>query len=396
MKKIGKRIISLLLVAAMIIICVPVTTLNAKTQIKLSKRKIRMTQGKEIVLKLKGVDKKAKIKWYVSKKGVVKLKNSKKSACRVKAKKQGTTYVKAKYKGKIYRCKVTVVKKKTKKPAPIPVPEPVPEPTPEPTPTPVPEPTPTPEPTPEPTPTVSSDITFNGKKYELSFDDEFDSFDPTKWEYCPEKERQDAGCEWKNSCSSFENGEYVLTCYVDDKGTPLSGGIQTKEKFEQTYGLYHMRFKMEKSSGLWYAFWLLTEKMHNSVGNGATDGAEQDVFELVPNKNLYAMAVHWDGYHEDIKHKGKEKYVKDDFYDEYHELWYEWDKDGYRLYLDGTDEEHLMMKIKGEDTEGTCAVPCYMILSAEFGTYGGEIKKDMEPAHFYVDYVRAYKEKIEK
>ncbi|MBO4591236.1 MAG: hypothetical protein J5684_01580, partial [Eubacterium sp.] len=82
-------------------------------------------------------------------------------------------------------------------------------------------------------------------------------------------------------------------------------------------------------------------------------------------------------------------------YNEYHEIWYEWDEDGYRLYLDGTDEDHLMIDFTGEDTEGICEVPCYMILSAEFGTYGGEIKSDMEPAHFYVDYVRAYTKKAE-
>ena len=38
----------------------------------------------------------------------------------------------------------------------------------------------------------------------------------------------------------------------------------------------------------------------------------------------------------------------------------------------------------------TCAVPSYLIISAEFGTWGGEIDETQLPARFYVDYARVY------
>ena len=238
------------------------------------------------------------------------------------------------------------------------------------------------------------EVTFGGKNYELTFCDDFDFLDTSKWSYCPETKRQDAGCEWRNSCSSFVDGNYVITCSVDEDGTPISGGIRTRNKFSQKYGLYHTRFKMEKSSGLWYAFWLMSKEMGNSVGNGATDGAELDILEVVPNSNEFAMSVHWDGYGEDLKSYSKWKYIEDDFYDDYHELWYEWDEKGYRLYLDGMDEEHLMFDFDGkENTGGTCEVPTYIKITAEFGKWGGPINSDMKPAHFYVDYFEVYSQK---
>lgn len=241
----------------------------------------------------------------------------------------------------------------------------------------------------------SDEVTFEGKKYSLTFADDFDSLDKSRWSYCPQQKRQDAGGEWRDSCSKVENGNYVITCSVTDNGTPISGGIQTRRKFEQTYGLYHMRFKMEKSSGLWYAFWLLTDKMSPfTVGDGAKDGAELDILEVVPASKEFCMTVHWDGYGRNHQKKGETIYISDDFFDKYHELWYVWDKDGYRLYLDGTDEDCLIFNFTGTDYgEGACAVPCYLLISAEFGSWGGKIDKAQLPAHFYVDYVQVYKEK---
>ena len=95
-------------------------------------------------------------------------------------------------------------------------------------------------------------LNFNGKKYELTFSDDFESgkMDKTKWRYSPQMERQDAGGWWKNKCSSFEDGNYVITCTIADDGTtPISGGIQTNGKVEQAFGLFHIRFKIEKADG---------------------------------------------------------------------------------------------------------------------------------------------------
>ena len=48
-------------------------------------------------------------------------------------------------------------------------------------------------------------LDFNGKKYELTFSDDFESgkLDTTKWRYSPEMERQDAGGWWKKTAAAL-------------------------------------------------------------------------------------------------------------------------------------------------------------------------------------------------
>lgn len=238
-------------------------------------------------------------------------------------------------------------------------------------------------------------VTFAGKKYTLTFSDDFDSLDSSKWAYCPQQKRQDAGGVWRNSCSSFEDGNYVITCDVAEDGTPISGGIRSRNKFEQTYGLYNIRFKMEKAEGLWYAFWLLSQKMNDStVGHGAVDGAEIDIIEVVPHEKELYTTIHWDGYGNNWDHKGEAFPIDDSFYDTYHDLWFLWDKKGYKLYLDGTAEENLIFNLPGKKYgKGTCKEPCYMKITAEYGTWGGKIDTEQLPAHFYIDYVRVYEQR---
>ncbi|MCR5720149.1 MAG: family 16 glycosylhydrolase [Lachnospiraceae bacterium] len=237
-------------------------------------------------------------------------------------------------------------------------------------------------------------ISFNGKEYKLTFEDDFDFFDTDKWAYCPEMERQDVGGVWRDSCSRVEDGNYIITCSLADDNTPMSGGIRSNGKYEQTYGLYHIRCKMEKADGLWYAFWLMTDRMEEgSVGNGATDGAELDIFELVPGAEELCMSVHWDGYGDELKSRFDLIDVDDDFYNTYHDIWYLWDKDGYHFYLDGTDSENLVFDFPGDEYgDGTCAVGCDMIISAEYGIWGGDIDPAQLPARYYVDLVQVYSE----
>ena len=242
-------------------------------------------------------------------------------------------------------------------------------------------------------------LSFNGKKYICTFSDEFESekLDNHNWYYCPQQQRQDAGGWWSNSCSTFEDGNYVITCTTKEDGTPISGGIRSLGKFEQTYGLYNIRFKVEKAEGLWYAFWLMTDKMSDAtVGNGATDGAEIDIIEVVPHDKAYYTTIHWDGYGENLKSKHpKGKSINDSFYGTYHDLWFLWDENGYKLYMDGTDSAHLIYNMPGAQYgDGTCQVPCYLKITAEFGLWAGadNLDETQLPAHFYVDYVRVYKE----
>ena len=235
-------------------------------------------------------------------------------------------------------------------------------------------------------------ISFDGREYTLAFEDEFEFFDESKWSRLPEIERQDVGGVWSDSCCDVQDGNLVITCAAHEDGTPVSGGVRSSGEYERTYGLYHIRFKAEDADGLWYAFWLLTDRMEDgSVGNGATDGAEIDIFEFVPHTGEFCMSVHWDGYGEELRSRFETYYPGDSFFGVYHDVWFLWYEDGYRLYLDGTSDEDLIFDFPGSEYgDGTCRVPCDMIISAEFGSWGGEIDESRLPSHLYVDCVQIY------
>ena len=248
------------------------------------------------------------------------------------------------------------------------------------------------------------DFVFDPNNFEddygnVTFFDDFNgnTLDPTKWDKCPEWERQahlDNHGWWEDDCSWVENGNLVLEGKKDGNKL-LSGAIRTKSKdfskvfFEQAEGLFEFKFKAEYASGLWYAVWLMCPEEQENIGNGATDGAEIDMIEILPNDNrrtYYQSAVHWDGYgsQHGSNHKGKD--ISKDFYDDWHVAQFVWHKHGYQLYMDG----ELAYDMKGREFGGTSKVPTYLKITSEFGSWGGPLDKDFESAKFYVDYIKVY------
>ncbi len=244
-------------------------------------------------------------------------------------------------------------------------------------------------------------ITFNGKNYSQTFFDDFTGtkLDTKRWERCPEWQRQDAGGYWRNSCSSVKDGNLIIEAKIEN-GTPISGAVRSRGKFEQTRGLYKIRFKAEKASGLWYAFWLMSDKVSN-IGNGAKDGGEIDIIEILPNdpwmpkdKNTYLnSAVHWDGYGSAHKSYGSQYFIDDSFYNQWHEITFEWTKDYYKAYLDDSEKPFWDSTKEGATAWGGIVQSRnYMKITAEFGKWGGPIDENALPARMYVDWVKVYKE----
>ncbi len=102
--------IILFALAAMLIL--PGMAAEAKTKPKLAAKKKTVTAGQTYKLKLKGVSKKAKVKWKTNKKSVVSIAKKKGNIVTLKAKKKGTAVVTATYKKKKYQCRITVKAKK--------------------------------------------------------------------------------------------------------------------------------------------------------------------------------------------------------------------------------------------------------------------------------------------
>ena len=249
------------------------------------------------------------------------------------------------------------------------------------------------------------DFVFDPNNFEddygnVTFFDDFNenTLDPTKWDKCPEWERQahlDNHGWWEDDCSWVENGNLVLEGKKDGNKL-LSGAIRTKSKdfskvfFEQAEGLFEFKFKAEYASGLWYAVWLMCPEEQENIGNGATDGAEIDMIEILPNDNnqMYLQsAVHWDGYGQAHDSNSTKKYVTKDFFGEWHVAQFIWHKHGYQLYIDG----EKCYDMHGRDFGGTSKVPTYLKITSEFGRWGGPLDKDFESAKFYVNYIKVYK-----
>lgn len=240
---------------------------------------------------------------------------------------------------------------------------------------------------------------FEGKTYYQTFYDDFEGTELNfeNWKKSAEEERQSSQKNhgwWKDECSYLENGNLVIEAKIKN-GKNISGAIESKGLFEQSHGYYEIKFKCEKTSGLWYAFWLMGNNDDNHIGNGATDAAEIDCFELVPNEpwngpNYFKTTINWDSYGEFRKAKDSGPYkVGNSFYDDFHTAIFIWGDTNYDFYLDGkllwsldaskNDENHF---------GGMCNGKNWIIISSEFGEWGGELKSDLLPAKMYVDYVK--------
>ena len=230
-------------------------------------------------------------------------------------------------------------------------------------------------------------MTLGGKRYRLSFNDEFggNSLDLTKWRLCPEERRQDAGGRWADSEVSVHDGNLWLRARIREDGTPVSGGIRTLGVFEQTYGYFECRMMFPKTTGFWGAFWMMCGEVFKEDGSGVS-GAEIDIIESGEcARRGVNHAIHWDGYR--AAHKSVTKLLpgRPDLYEGWHTYGVQWTKDAYIFYVDGKETWRTA-------EPGICRYPGYMKVTTEFGTWAAPIVPEELPDFCRVDWVRAWKE----
>ncbi len=249
------------------------------------------------------------------------------------------------------------------------------------------------------------DFNFDGKNYIQTFYDDFDGneINSANWKKSSEEERQSSQENhgwWSNECSYLDGQGNLIIEAKYKNGQRLSGAIESQTLYEQSHGFYEIKFKCDKTSGLWYAFWLMGDNDEEHVGNGATDAAEIDIFELVPDEpyngpNYFKTTINWDSYGTAHKAVGSPLYrVPDDFYNQWHIAQFVWGETSYKLWLDG----QLLYEMDASQVDdahygGMCDGINYMIISSEFGSWGGAFDKSQLPAKMYVDYVKVGVEK---
>jgi len=276
--------------------------------------------------------------------------------------------------------------------------------------------------------------TLDLSKFELTWSDEFDgdSLDRGKWRLF-----QNHHPYWSLDLARVENGQlHIATKYAEEgmrlhipekyaekifsrelpdsyRACPEEGyvhcppgwyslGLCTDDFFRQKFGYFETRCKLPRGFGIWSAFWISNDQVHNEDGSGR-DGTEIDVFEcpyywkrLPLFRDAVTTNLHYDGYGKAHRMKNVGKFRVKEPYDSFHTYGLAWNEKEYIFYIDGIES--------GRSTFGGVSQnEQFLMLSVEKKTKGfdrwfwaGNINRNKSNGNmtdFVIDYVRAYQYK---
>jgi beta-glucanase (GH16 family) len=246
--------------------------------------------------------------------------------------------------------------------------------------------------------------------FQIIFSDDFNgtTLDKTKWEICPEWDRQGRS-SWRNDMVSVSNG-YLHLKFMRAQALGRSktnnraladnwiraGGIRTIEKdyhplFENSYGYYEAKIKYPVVSGTWGAFWLMSRTQFATPYEGR-DGTEIDIVETINNnEGKYNAALHWNGYGSQHKSTGSDSVpLPVNIYDgDFHIFALDWSPSEYVFYVDGKEFWRVDGSAKFNNS-GINQNPNYMKLTVEGAEWAGILPGGFTEGEMLVDYVRVY------
>lgn len=253
-----------------------------------------------------------------------------------------------------------------------------------------------------------------GRAWRLVFSDEFDGprLDASKWS----RSNHGEAFVWNGAQGRLAEdhadvdgkGNFVVRVSRAADGTyRYHHGVQTKGKFQRTYGYFETRARFTRQPGWWGAVWLYGVE----VGpNPFVMGQEIDIFEdfyKPKNKLDFAHNVHLDAQlayaPEDRRHLGKldgnrmhrasrGTNVIVDEWDAFHVIGALWTPLEYVFYCDGKETFRLDYRQVPVTTQ-----PMHVLISACFrdpnkAKFQGDYAEGQWPDQLTVDYVRVYAE----
>ncbi len=275
------------------------------------------------------------------------------------------------------------------------------QPTPEPIVIPVPPPAPKPATTPAAPPQAKTVAT-----YHLTFDDEFNTFDPSRWQTADfwgmRNNPGDYQGQWfcdpgfkpkeegQKSFNPFEarDGILSITAQPTPEGVPtgkdklpfVSGQITSAHKFTQRYGYFELRAKLPPGKGLWSRFWLLTD-------DGVWPG-EYDIFEIL---GKHPGEIHQTTHFRDIQRQhasyGSSYKGINPTDGQFHTYGFLWEKTGVTWFVDGVPTLQQINRID---------IPMYVLIDIVVGKdpknlWPGDPDPAMQwPVAMELDYYRVY------
>jgi len=241
-----------------------------------------------------------------------------------------------------------------------------------------------------------------------------DSIDTSKWALCPESNRQWRS-SWNDDMTSVSGGLLHLKFVRDEeKGKSVSpdkenlwsnwisgGAIRNRSKdgsqvmFQNGFGYWEAREKLPQVSGMWGAFWLMSQTTFLTTDDGV-DGTEIDIEESIKNPvEGFDSALHWNGYGQFHKSNVSgtitpPKINNINIYDgDFHTFGLDWTPSEYIFYVDGVESWRCDGGPNFKNS-GINRNPNYIMLSVEGSNGAGALPADFTEGEMLVDYVKVY------
>ena len=185
--------------------------------------------------------------------------------------------------------------------------------------------------------------------------------------------------------SVAENGNLLIIGRKEpfDTADYTSASLTTDGKHSWTYGKIEARMKLPRGQGMWPAFWMLGQNIHQV---GWPRCGEIDIMEHINDEDLLYGNLHW----HNERHVSSGNKIPCTVA-QFHDYAVEWDKDSIRWFLDGQRFHGVCIKDSINSTS-EFHKPHYIILNLAIG--GNWPKNPDETTQFpdtvFVDYVRVY------
>jgi beta-glucanase (GH16 family) len=220
--------------------------------------------------------------------------------------------------------------------------------------------------------------------YELHWEDSFDgaTLNTNKWEVRGVGPR--ALGYVSPEAVKVEDGYLKLKAFKKDERI-LLGAVGTQGRFMTRYGFFECRAQLQKSSGVWAAFWIQSPDISKGE-DPAIYGAEIDIMECFRKlgTDIVSHNVHWAYGPRQQSTRGMQSYLKG-VGEGFHTFALEWTPEKYVFFVDGYKFYEV--------TKGISKIEEYLILSMEIPSEEKDLKNMVLPDEFVVDYVRVYKQR---
>jgi len=168
-----------------------------------------------------------------------------------------------------------------------------------------------------------------------------------------------------------------------DSAEYTSSSLTTDGKNSWTYGKVEARMRLPNGQGMWPAFWMLGQNIHQV---GWPRCGEIDIMEHINNEDTLYGTLHW--HNQKHVSEGAKTFCDVTIF---HNYSIEWDKDSIHWFLDGMNY-HAVNIADSVNSTAEFHKPFYIILNLAIG--GNWPKNPDETTQFpdtvFVDYVRVY------